>query len=145
MTKTLPLACLMLDLLAATGTSPPRLLVTVTGVVRHISPSKLTSQPISARSIPQHTTDPLPTSTDLEYVLPNTLPNALSNDAGGSGRNRGKEMLDEETIKGLPRAFVEVFELVAEEEGTGAVGSQPKVCSNSVPDWFDTYKAYRPW
>jgi hypothetical protein len=110
------------------GTSPPRLLVTVTGVVRHTSPSKLTSQPISARSIPQHTTDTLPTGTDLEYVLPNALPSALSNDAGGSGRNKGKEMLDEETIKGLPRAFVEVFELVAEEEGRGAGSTQPKVC-----------------
>jgi len=66
-------------------------------------------------------------------VLPSALPNALSNDAGGSGRNRGKEMLDEETIKGLPRAFVEVFEMVAEEEGTGTVGTQPKVCPESRP------------
>lgn len=42
-------------------------------------------------------------------------------------------MLDEETIKGLPRAFVEVFEMVAEEEGTGTVGTQPKVCPESRP------------
>ena len=48
-------------------------------------------------------------------------------DAGGSGKNRGKEMMDETIIKGLPRTFVEVFELVADEEGTGSASLQPGV------------------
>lgn len=35
--------------------------------------------------------------------------------------------MDEATIKGLPRTFVEVFELVANEEGTGNENPQPGV------------------
>ncbi|KAH8081864.1 hypothetical protein HD553DRAFT_76278 [Filobasidium floriforme] len=111
------------------GTSPPRLLVTVTGIVRHVDPSKLTSQTISARSLPQHTTETLPTTspagTEIEYVIPHSVISPMVTDAGGSGKNRGKEMMDEATIKGLPRTFVEVFELVANEEGTGNENPQP--------------------
>lgn len=113
------------------GTSPPRLLVTVTGIVRHVDPSKLTSQTISARTLPQHTTETLPTTspagTEVEYVIPHSVISSMAADAGGSGKNRGKEMMDEATIKGLPRTFVEVFELVANEEGTGNADLQPGV------------------
>jgi hypothetical protein len=103
--------------------------VTVTGIVRHVEPSKLTSQTISARSLPQHTTETLPTtsSTGTEYVIPHSVISPMVTDAGGSGKNRGKEMMDETTIKGLPRTFVEVFELVANEEGTGNADLQPGV------------------
>jgi hypothetical protein len=105
--------------------------VTVTGIVRHVEPSKLTSQTISARSLPQHTTETLPTTsstgTEFEYVIPHSVISSMAADAGGSGKNRGKEMMDEATIKGLPRTFVEVFELVANEEGTGNADLQPGV------------------
>ena len=63
----------------------------------------------------------------------------MGTDAGGSGKNRGKEMMDEATIKGLPRTFVEVFELVANEEGTGNADLQPGVSLISC----DIYAAYR--
>lgn len=128
------------------GTSPPRLLVTVTGIVRHLPPSKLSSQTISARSLPHYTTTPLPTNLnpnasnptdttiasnnkELEYVLPNPPSSALAPEStsGGTGKNRGKEMLDEAVIRGLPRTFVEVFELVADNERSGEGGSQPGV------------------
>lgn len=63
----------------------------------------------------------------------------MAADAGGSGKNRGKEMMDEATIKGLPRTFVEVFELVANEEGTGNENPQPGVSPISCY----IYAAYR--
>lgn len=68
--------------------------------------------------------------TGEEYVIPNPVQSSLQPSNTTGGKNKGKEMLDETTIKGLPRTFVQVFELGAENEGTGEAGIQPSVTTH---------------
>lgn len=74
---------------------------------------------------------PLPGPVAEGYVLPTSVPSASTPGPGegGGGKNKGKEHMSEGAIKGLPRSYVQVLELVCEDEGGQTQGPrvQPKV------------------
>jgi hypothetical protein len=119
--------------LGPTGTSPPRLMCTVTGTLHIIPPSQLTSQPISASAAAYYLPVP-PTAPLTDAVLPNDVPLHPSQTGGPavgpkSKRGIGKSATDKEK-EALPRLFHQAFLLASEDEGTPAAATnvQPKVC-----------------
>jgi hypothetical protein len=109
------------------GTSPPRLMIGVTGTMHTIPPSQLTSTPLSISSAAQLLPIPNTTPSTIPFtdpVLPTPVPLHSSQAPPGQKPKKGKQDVDE-----LPRAFYQVFEMGAKGENGDAKGSLQPVVS----------------
>lgn len=116
------------------GTSPPRLMISVSGLLHVVPPSSLTSQPITPAAAAYYAADPgappIPDPVLVQPVPPHPATSTHTTAAGKKRTGLKKDMSSREKEE-LPRTFVQTFVLAATGEDTdeGRAAIQPEVCA----------------